>query len=99
MAANNLKTKDVNLEMGTKVGGQMEDSGLEKKASGQMENSMLATDIIIKTHGKLRDHEKETLKKMADDVKANGIPIVPRLQETSSEKISTTGLSSRWSTT
>ena len=55
MAANNFKNKDVN-------------SKLEKKVGSQMEDWVWAMDIIIETHGKLHDHEKETFKKTAVDV-------------------------------
>ena len=47
MDADNFKTKDVNFELETKVGGQMEDP-------------VLAKQIIIKNHRKLCDNEKET---------------------------------------
>ena len=57
-----------------------------------MKDPMLAKDIIIKNHRKLRESEKETFKKRVDDVKANGGHIVPRLQEPSSEKFGTAGL-------
>ena len=59
-------------------------SGLEKKISGQMEDSALAMDISIKTHGKLCDHEKEAVEKTVNNVKANGDHIVLRIQEPSS---------------
>ena len=47
---------------------------------------MLATDINIK------NHKKETFEKTADNVKANGDHIVPRIQEPNSEKFSTAGI-------
>ena len=49
-----------------------------------MEDSALATDISIKTHRKLCNHEKEAVEKMVNDVKANGDHIVLRIQEPSS---------------
>ena len=59
---------------------------LEKKIGSQMEDSVPATDINIK------NHEKETFEKTADDVKVNGGHIVPRIQEPSSEKMGTAEL-------
>ena len=50
MAAINFKNRDMN-------------SKLEKKVGGQMEDWVWAMHIIIKTHGKLHDHKKETFKK------------------------------------
>ena len=62
---------------------------LENKVGNQMEDSLLAKDITIKNHRKLRDYEKENFKKMVNDVKATGSHIVPRFQETSNKKLST----------
>ena len=44
---------------------------LENKVSGKMDDSMLM-NIIIKTHGKILDFEKETLKKLINDLKDTG---------------------------
>ena len=69
----NLETMDGNLELETKIDGQMEDS-------------VLKTDIIIK------NREKETVEKTADDVKATHNYIVPRPYESNSKKLSTSGI-------
>ena len=79
MDAEDIKNTDKNFKLETKVGGQMENSVLEK-------------DIIINNHRKLRDNKKETFKNMVDDMKANSGHIVARLQEPSSEKLGTAGL-------
>ena len=43
--------------------------------------TLLAMDVIIKTHGKICDHKKETYEKTVNDVKSNSGHIVPGLQE------------------
>ena len=65
---------------------------LETKFGNQMEDSVQAKTTIVKNHRKPCDYEKETVKKMADGVKANGGHIVPKSQESSSEKLGTTRL-------
>ena len=77
MAADDFKNTDVNFKLETKVGGQMEDY-------------MLAKAVIIENHRKPRDYKKETLKKMLNNVKANGGHVAPRFKGTSSKKFSTT---------
>ena len=54
-------------------------SKLETKVGGQLEDLVLAKDIIIKDHRKLCDNEKETFEKRVNNMKANGGHIVPRL--------------------
>ena len=66
MDANDFETKDVNFKLETKVGGQLEDL-------------VLAKDIIIKDHRNLRNNEKETFEKRVNNMKANGGHIMPRL--------------------
>ena len=63
---------------------------LEMKADGQMEDSVLAKAIIIENHRKLRVCEKETFKKLTNNVKTTGSHIMPRLQEPSNENLGTT---------
>ena len=78
-AVADFKTKDMNFELETKAGNQMEDPGLAKAT-------------IVKNHRKLCDYEKETVEKMLDDAKANGGHIASRPQEPRSEKLGTAGL-------
>ena len=78
MLVANLETKNVNTELETKVGDQMEDSVLEKTS-------------IVENHRKLHDHRKETIKKTINNVKANGNHIVPRTLKPRRQKLGNPG--------
>ena len=60
--------------------------GVKFPAAGEMQEPVTITFACRK----LRDYEKENFEKMADDVKATSSHIVPRFQEHSIEKFSTT---------
>ena len=57
-------------------------SELEKKIGGKMENLVPTKDTITKFHGKPRNDKAKT----ANDVKANGSHIMPRIEKPNSEK-------------
>ena len=79
MAVADFETKAVDFEIETKVGGQTEDSALTRATT-------------VENHRKPRDYKKEIFEKMVDDVKTAGGQILPRFQETSSQKLGTAEL-------
>ena len=60
---------------------------LENKVGNQMKDSLLVKNIITKKRRKLCNYEKETFKKMVDNVKATRSHIVPGYQD--SRKVGT----------
>ena len=71
-----LETKNLNFELETKIGNQMEDSVLAKAS-------------IAENHRKLHGHKKKNVMKTIDNMKANDNYSVPRFQEPNSKKLIT----------